>query len=46
MTYQLKYPYQVQEFVAGKWWPVQSYSNEQEAKAHAAKLSRARVVKL
>jgi hypothetical protein len=37
--------YQVQEFAAGKWWAVGSYSSKEEAQQHAKWIgSKARVV--
>jgi hypothetical protein len=38
--------YQVQEFVAGKWFPICSYDDEQEAKEHSKKLPHSRIKKI
>lgn len=38
--------YQVQELVAGKWYPIKSYESEAEAYEHAAKLPKSRVRKI
>lgn len=38
--------YQVQEYVAGTWYPVKSYYNEAEALEHSAKLPHSRVRKV
>lgn len=38
--------YQVQELVAGKWFPIKSYETEAEALEHSAKLPKSRVRKV
>ena len=38
--------FQVQEFVAGKWFAIKSYQTEAEATEHSAKLPRSRVRKV
>lgn len=40
------YKYQVQEFAAGKWWPVRSFALESDAAEFARKLQKGRVVRL
>ena len=38
--------YQVQELVAGKWYPIKSYEVKADALEHSAKLPKSRVRKI
>lgn len=41
-----KTQYQVQEFAAGKWYPIKSFDTEQEAIEYAATVRNSRVKKV